>query len=103
MLQQCLGECEKRACQTVTDEKKGCSQMFSCSHGCKMRQLGVEELECKSNCQRTGSSGCSPEVRGYTFNLCASCEGQGCSPNGRPTIDECEIGCTSYDGRFLIV
>ena len=101
-MEQCLGECEKRACQTVADEQKGCSQMFSCSHGCKMRQLGLPKGECIGNCQRNGSSGCRADVRGYTFKLCASCEGQGCSAKG-PTIEECEIGCTRYDGKFLLV
>ena len=97
-MKKCRGECKDKACEATTHLKNGCGQMYSCSHGCKMRQLGVDETTCKSKCNRHGASGCSPEVENYKFNLCKECqrvpESEAC-PN-HPTVAECELGCTSY-------
>ena len=90
----CIEACKQKACAPDIHEKKGCNQMYSCSHGCKMRQLGVDEQTCKNNCQRNGASGCFPKVSGHTFELCGACMRKGCAT--WPTPSECEIGCTEY-------
>ena len=69
--------------------------MYSCTHACKIRDLGVEEEECKKHCDRDGQSGCcSPNVNGYQFELCGPCIREGCGTF--PTINECEIGCSGF-------
>ena len=74
--------------------------MYSCVHACQIRHLGVEEAQCRKHCQRDGGSGCTPEVKGYQFNLCGSCSRNECS--GWPKVAECEIGCASYGIIYLI-
>ena len=90
----CIDACKKNACPPDVDLKQGCVQMYSCSHACKMRQLGIDEQSCKNNCNRDGESGCSPTVANYQFELCATCNRNGCP--AWPTVDECHIGCTGY-------
>ena len=70
--------------------------MFSCSHGCQMRALGLDKESCNMMCDRNGQSGCFPTVNGYKFNLCKSCSREGCAK--WPKVEECEVGCNSYDG-----
>ena len=75
--------------------------MFSCAHACTMRHLGIDEESCFKQCNRTGSSGCSPKLalddggKGCQFSLCGSCKRDGCSKR-YPEISECELGCESY-------
>ena len=95
---ECLGACEKLGCPADLDLQKGCNQKYSCSHACKMRELGLDESKCKENCIRTGSSGCSPSINGYVFALCGPCTREGCPT--WPTTDECEIGCRNYGKSF---
>ena len=96
----CIESCKVKACSKDTDTKKGCNQMYSCSHGCKMRQLGVDKKTCEAKCQRHGDSGCKSEIDGYEFDLCRSCNRKGCSIF--PTIGECEIGCSSFKGNNVL-
>ena len=99
-LDQCLGTCKKDACETDLDLSKGCNQMYSCSHGCKIRQLGVDKNECIGHCNRNGQSGCNPTpVKGYEFELCGPCTRENCG--AYPTIDECELGCHAYGKKIL--
>eukprot|EP00111_Clytia_hemisphaerica_P001987 TCONS_00005600-protein len=94
-LSSCLDVCAQTCSSDAYRTDKGCAQMYHCPHGCKMRELGLADLECKSNCQRTINSGCSTIVNGWVFNLCSSCGRDGCSSN-MPAITECETGCTSF-------
>ncbi|XP_066932583.1 putative tyrosinase-like protein tyr-3 [Clytia hemisphaerica] len=90
----CLNACSEFACASDTSLQKGCNQMFSCTHACKMRQLGVTVGSCRTKCERNGQSGCFPNVNGYTFNLCVDCSREGCPTY--PTVDECKIGCDYF-------
>ena len=101
LMTSCIESCKVKACSKDTDTKKGCNQMYSCSHGCKMRQLGVDKKTCEKNCQRKGSSGCSPKVNGFKFSLCTSCNREGCSK--WPEIAECETGCRSFVGNYVLL
>ena len=96
----CVDACKKTACESDTDLKNGCNQMYSCSHACKMRHLGVNEDQCRKNCNRNGGSGCSTTINGYQFALCGACNRGGCST--WPSVAECEIGCASYGISFVI-
>ena len=100
-LEACLEECKKSACKTDLDFSKGCNQMFSCSHACKMRDLGVSQDECNQNCERNTGSGCTTTIKGHTFSLCEECNRAACEPTNGPTIDECKIGCKKYSGIFV--
>ena len=100
-LNKCIAVCQETVCQSESDVKNGCNQMYSCVHACQIRHLGVKEDQCKKHCQRNGGSGCTPEVNGYQFNLCRDCSRDGC--NGWPKIAECEIGCESYGTLYIIV
>ena len=95
----CIEKCKTEACAPDIHLSNGCNQKFSCSHGCKMRSLGLDKESCKAKCDRNGQSGCSAEINGYTFNLCQSCSRDGCSDTW-PTVAECEIGCMNYEGTF---
>ena len=97
-LETCLEECKKNACNTDLDYSKGCNQMFSCSHACKMRDLGVSQDDCNQNCQRNENSGCTVTIKEHTFSLCEECNRAACEPKNSPTIDECKIGCKKYSG-----
>ena len=94
----CIDVCKQKACETDINEKLGCNQMYSCSHGCKMRDLELDEQTCKKNCQRNGQSGCFPIVKGFTFQLCGPCTRKTCDV--WPKVEECETGCSSY-GKYL--
>ena len=94
----CIESCKESACAPDIDEKNGCNQMYSCSHACKMRQLGLDETTCKANCKRNGTEGCQPTVNGYQFWLCNERNREGCS-SYYPTVEECEMGCSSYPGK----
>ena len=93
----CLAACRNLGCPADLDLQKGCNQMYSCPHACKMRELGLDESECKQNCIRM-KSGCSPSTNGYVFALCGSCTRKGCPTF--PTVDECQIGCRNYGKYF---
>ena len=97
----CIAQCKKNACEPDIDERKGCNQMYSCSHACKMRQLGVSKATCSKECIRNAESGCSPKVKGYRFELCGSCKRQGCPT--WPSIKDCKVGCDSYRGSYFDV
>ena len=90
----CIEACKKKGCAPDIHLRNGCNQMYSCSHACKIRDLGVDEQTCKGHCIRTGQSGCFPTVFNYRFNLCRGCNRPGCS--SWPSITECQIGCTNY-------
>ena len=94
----CIEACIEEACISDVDLQDGCNQMFSCSHGCQMRALGLDNETCVVNCDRNGQSGCSPEVNGYTFNLCAPCSRERCPK--LPTVAECKVGCNNYGGMY---
>ena len=94
VLDKCVEACEKTSCGTDLDTKKGCNQMYSCAHACKLRHLGQKEDECRNHCNRRGNSGCKEIVNGWEFELCGKCNRNGCSTH--PTQAECEIGCASY-------
>ena len=94
----CIAACVEEACAPDVDLQNGCNQMFSCSHGCQMRALGLDKDTCVTNCDRNGQSGCSPEVNGYTFNLCGPCTREGCPT--WPTVAECEVGCNNYGSMY---
>ena len=101
-LTKCRAACRDRACEFVSQQKYGCGGMFSCSHACKMRRLGLDETTCKSNCNRNPTSGCTTEVEGYQFELCQdNCERVPETPTCPkvPTVAECELGCTIYDNK----
>ena len=98
-LDKCLGTCKDEACATDLDMSKGCNQMYSCSHGCKIRQLGFDVDECHRHCNRNGESGCTPAVKGYEFALCGVCTRENCEKF--PTIEECETGCNAYGNSLL--
>ena len=100
-LDKCVAACKKTACQSESDVKSGCSQMYSCVHACKIRHLGVKEDQCRKHCDRNGGSGCSPTVNGYQFALCGSCSRNGCSR--WPSVTECEIGCATYGNKYFLV
>merc|ERR1712141_671440 len=68
--------------------------MYSYSHACKIRDLGVDEDECKTHCERDGQSGCSPDVNGFQFELCGVCTRDSCTE--WPTTSECVVGCSAY-------
>ena len=93
-LNKCIAVCKKTVCQSESDVKNGCNQMYSCSHACQIRHLGENEAQCRSHCQRNGQSGCAPEVNCYQFDLCRDCSREGCY--GRPTVAEFATGCASY-------
>ena len=59
-----------------------------------IRNLGVDENQCKEHCDRNATSGCSPVVNDHKFHLCHDCQRDGCSTY--PSIDECQLGCASY-------
>ena len=104
-----MEECEddalnNRDCEEADlDLKRGCNQMYSCSHACTMRHLGTDEDTCLDNCDRNGQSGCSPNMTlefdedqfDCEFSLCGSCKREGCSSKF-PKTEECELGCKSY-------
>ena len=94
-LDECIAACQQKACQSESDIKNGCNQMFSCPHGCQIRHLGNTKDQCLNHCNRQGDSGCYPRVNDYVFNLCSSCNRDGCS-SGWPSLAECEIGCANY-------
>ena len=95
-LTECVQICKETACGN-SDVKNGCCQMYSCSHACQIRYLGVKEDQCRKLCDRKGSEGCHPNINGYEFNLCGKGIGNGCYHfSTRPTAAECEKGCTSY-------
>ena len=94
----CFEACIQEACVSDVHLQNGCSQMFSCSHGCQMRRLGLDKETCVANCDRNGHAGCSPEVNGYTFNLCEPCSREACAMF--PTVAECAIGCNNYVGMY---
>ena len=110
-LSDCLKDCEEdvlhdQDCKDIDlDLKDGCNQMFSCSHACAMRHLGMGEEKCLHQCNRTGSSGCSEKISFYhqksdsdvecEFSLCEKCKRKGCESR-YPKIEECESGCKSY-------
>ena len=96
----CIEACIEEACISDVDLQDGCNQMFSCSHGCQMRALGLDNETCAVNCDRNGQSGCSPEVNGYTFNLCVPCSRERCPK--LPTVAECTVGCNNYGGMYHI-
>ena len=101
-LAKCRAACRDKACEFVSMVNLGCGQMYSCSHGCIMRNLGLDETTCKSNCNRNGESGCTPEVEGYQFKLCQDdCQRVPETPTcpKHPTVAECELGCTIYDNK----
>ena len=91
-LDKCLGTCKEEACETDLDLSKGCNQMYSCSHACKIRQLGLDINQCKEQCN--SPAGCSPVVNEYEFSLCGSCTRENCG--AYPTMEECLIGCYAY-------
>ena len=78
--------------------------MFSCVHACKIRNLGVNEDQCRNHCDRRYESGCSPVVNGYQFSLCDSCypSRNGCSEEPRPTVKECKLGCATYGKSYFV-
>ena len=92
----CIQKCVEEACAPDIHLQNGCNQMFSCSHGCQMRALGLDKESCNMKCDRNGQSGCYPTVNGYQFHLCKSCSREGCAK--WPKVEECEVGCNSYDG-----
>ena len=110
-LSDCLKDCEEdvlldQDCKDIDlDLKDGCNQMFSCSHACAMRHLGMGEEKCLHQCNRTGSSGCTEKISFYhqesdgdvecEFSLCEKCKRKGCESR-YPRIEECESGCKSY-------
>ena len=110
-LSDCLKDCEEdvlldQDCDDIDlDLKKGCNQMFSCSHACAMRHLGMVEEKCLDQCNRNGSSGCSEKLSFYDkksdgdvecgFSLCEKCKRDGCESR-YPKVEECEFGCKSY-------
>jgi hypothetical protein len=98
LMSTCIDVCKKKACATDIDEKRGCNQMYSCSHGCKMRDLELDEQTCKTKCERDGQSGCFPVVKDYKFELCGPCTRTSC--NGWPKVEECKTGCSNY-GPFI--
>jgi len=94
----CLDTCKQESgCTQDDDESNGCNQMYSCSHACKMRELGVDEQTCSEHCRRNGQSGCWPVVAGWQFRLCGACRRRGCRTHW-PSIQECQVGCRAYDG-----
>merc|ERR1712136_412770 len=92
----CIQKCVEEACAPDIHLQNGCNQMFSCSHGCQMRALGLDKESCNMKCDRNGQSGCYPTVNGYKFHLCKTCSREGCAK--WPKVEECEVGCNSYDG-----
>ena len=102
-LDKCVAACKKTACKSEWDVQNGCEHMFTCVHACKIRNLGVNEDQCRNHCDRTYGSGCSPVVNGYQFGLCDSCypSRNGCSP--RPTVAECELGCATYGNIYFVI
>ena len=99
-LNKCVKACKKLACAPDDDLSKGCNQMYSCSHACMIRHLGVSKAQCVEHCDRNGSSGCHPQVNGHKFELCVKCNRKGCSTY--PTVSECETGCASYGKNYGI-
>ena len=94
-LEKCLDMCSAETCATDVKTDQGCNQMFSCPQGCKMRELGVSRQICEDKCERHGSSGCSPVINGFKFQLCGPCYREGgCAP--WPTVEECKKGCQYY-------
>jgi hypothetical protein len=98
-LDRCLATCKDQACESDYSLTRGCNQMFSCSHACKIRDLGVAQDQCEELCNRNGQSGCFEAVNGYEFSLCGPCKREGCNSTF-PTIEECEIGC--WPGKYFI-
>uniref|UniRef100_A0A7M5X7H7 Uncharacterized protein n=1 Tax=Clytia hemisphaerica TaxID=252671 RepID=A0A7M5X7H7_9CNID len=94
----CTDICKVNACASDIHAFKGCRGMFSCSHGCKIRELGIEVEDCVTHCN--GRSGCTVDIRNHVFHLCETCNRNGCTPSDSPTIDECLIGCHSYGVEF---
>ena len=101
-LTQCIETCKNTSCGNM-DLKKGCNQMYSCSHACQIRHLGVNQTQCRKECEKrnsgAGNNGCKPQIAGYEFSLCNDCIDHGCSKS-RPTVNECETGCASY-GKII--
>jgi len=96
---ECIDACkEQTGCTEDNRLNRGCNQMLSCSHACKIRSLGVDENSCKSLCERNGQSGCGVTVAEWTFRLCTSCQRSGCNTHW-PTIQECQVGCYSYESN----
>ena len=95
----CIQTCRQYACEPDDHKRVGCNQKYSCVHACRIRQLGVNEPDCKNHCVRNETSGCNPEVNGFTFNLCRSCAREGCTPI--VAIEECELGCNSFGGIYF--
>ena len=91
----CLKACEEKACSTDLRLTKGCDKKFSCSHGCKIRSLGVNQNNCKTHCDQQ-TSGCNPIINSHRFKLCKSCKRTGDNCSASPSADECKIGCTYY-------
>ena len=77
----------------------GHNQMFSCVHGCIMREEGAGQPECNEKCDRHGSSGCFPQVQGVTFDLCKKCDdggGDEADQNVYSMPEGCRHGCDFY-------
>lgn len=73
--------------------------MFSCVHGCIMREEGAGQPECNEKCDRHGTSGCSPQVQGVTFDLCKTCDdggGDEADQNVYSMPEGCRHGCDFY-------
>merc|ERR1712051_816235 len=93
-LETCLDLCQTSSCQKDRDVQRGCNQMLTCAHGCKLRQLGLKKRACFKKCDRNGQSGRSLTVKGWTFKLAGKCNRRGCTK--WPKKKECKQGCKFY-------
>lgn len=73
----CSSKC-RSAGFCCNDYRIGSNQMISCTQACMMRARGSSHLELSSAqgglCRRTGSSGCSLTVNGFSYGFCWSCK-----------------------------
>lgn len=73
----CAFRC-KAAGYCCNDYRVGSNQMISCAQSCMMRTLGTSWSRLSSwrrgLCARSGRSGCSLAVSGYTYGFCSACQ-----------------------------
>ncbi|XP_066915971.1 coadhesin-like [Clytia hemisphaerica] len=91
----CTEVCKREACASDIHESESCNERFSCSNACKLRDLGTSARSCSHRCGKTICR--SHTISGLIFDLCKPCKRNGCEPKDGPTVDECKLGCNSYE------
>lgn len=86
----CIQICMKKGF-CCNDPKSSMNKLLSCAQACKMREFGVPEDQCKSNCTAVEKDKkCETKFQKNSYDLCSTCiDLKTNCPLGVQSVDEC--------------